>query len=342
MADATVHCFTSASFAYLDRARVLADSLRRHHPEWTLWLCLVDQAPPGFGFDPANEPFDHIVPIEELGIPDLQAWMFGHDVVELCTAVKGPMLLHVLAAGAGKVVYLDPDIAVFARLDEVTTLLDTRDVVLTPHLLAPEASRDAILDNEIGALKHGIYNLGFIAVAASAEGWRFASWWRDRLLDFCLDDIPAGLFTDQRWCDHVPVFFPGTQVLRDPGCNVASWNLAQRPLSIGPDGVIRAAGQPLRFFHFTKFVGVGRFMLQRQAGADTALHEIMAWYAASLAARAPAGLPPGWWAFGHHADGLPIPRAHRRRWRTDAALRARLPNPFAVGAAGFLALAHGG
>ena len=337
MAEASVHCFTSASFAYLDRARVLAETLRRHHPEWTLWLCLVDRVPPGFTFDPAAEAFDHVVPVEALGIVDLPRWMFGHDVVELCTAVKGQMLLHILEAGAKKVVYLDPDIAIFARMEAISGLLEAHDVVLTPHLLVPEASIAAIMDNEIGALKHGIYNLGFLAVAASAEGWRFARWWRDRLQAFCVDDIPAGLFTDQRWCDHVPVFFPGTGIWRDPGCNVASWNLAHRPLSIGNDGVIRAAGRPLRFFHFTKFTGIGRLMLDRQAGADTALHEIMAWYAQRLAALAPVGLPPGWWAFGHYADGKPIPRAHRRLYRADAALRDRLPDPFAAGSAALAA-----
>ena len=47
---AEVNCFTSASFAYLDRARVLAETLRRHQPDWTLWLCLCDQEPPGFAF----------------------------------------------------------------------------------------------------------------------------------------------------------------------------------------------------------------------------------------------------------------------------------------------------
>ncbi|MBR0673832.1 hypothetical protein [Neoroseomonas soli] len=331
MSEARIHCFTSASLAYLDRARVLGESLRRHHPDWVLWLCLVDQAPSGFRLDLTKEPFDHVLPIDALDIPDLRRWMFGHDVVELCTAVKGPMLLHLLSAGARKVVYLDPDIAVFGRLDEIEARLDESDLLLTPHLLAPETARDAILDNEVGAMKHGIFNLGFIAVAASAEGRRFAHWWRDRLLEFCIDDVPSGIFTDQRWCDHVPVFFPGADVLRDPGYNVASWNLTHRPLSIGPDGVIRAAGQPLRFFHFTKFNGVGRRMLERHAGTDTALHELMAWYANSLAAQAPVGIPPDWWAFGRYADDQSIPRAHRRQYRADPQLRERFPNPFEAG-----------
>lgn len=167
-----VHCFTSASFAYLDRARVLAETVRRHHPEWTLWLCLVDEPPPGFEFDLRTEAFEGVVHLSELRIPDWRSWAFGHDVVELCTAVKGPMLHRLLTQeGAEHVIYLDPDIALFARLDPVLELLEAgHSVVLTPHLTTPEEQRQAILDNEIGSLKHGVYNLGFLAVRGCEEG----------------------------------------------------------------------------------------------------------------------------------------------------------------------------
>ncbi|HEV7455252.1 MAG TPA: hypothetical protein VGN96_00630 [Roseococcus sp.] len=339
MRDTAVHCFTSASLAYADRALVLATSLRRQHPDWVLWLCLVDVPPPGFSMAALTAAFDHVVPAEDLPLPDPRAWLFGHDIVEACTAVKGAMLLHMQEQGAGRVVYLDPDIAVFAPLTGIAERLESADIVLTPHLLDPEPTLAGVLDHEIGALKHGIYNLGFIAVSARPEGQRFARWWADRLRLFCVDDIPGGLFTDQRWCDHVPAFFPSTHILRDPGCNVASWNLVNRPLSIGQDGVIRAAGAPLRFFHFTKFTSVGRPMLDRHAGADSALDEVMAWYATALADHAPAGLPAGWWAYGTHADGQPIPRAHRRAWRADAALRARVEDPFALASGDFARLA---
>lgn len=219
-----VHCFTSASLLYLDRVRVLAETLRRHHPDWIFWLCLVDRPPPGFVFDIQKEGFDHVVGIEDLGIPNADAWAFTHDIVELCTAVKGSMLCKLLDLGAGKVVYLDPDIAVLGSLAEIEVLLDAHDAILTPHQLHPDNQTRTIVDNEIASLKHGVYNLGFLAVAGTGEGRRFAAWWRDRLLEFCFDDIPNGIFVDQRWCDLAPAFFEGVHVLRDPGYNVASWN----------------------------------------------------------------------------------------------------------------------
>jgi hypothetical protein len=332
---AVVHCFTSASFAYLDRVRVLAETLRRHHPDWKLWLCLVDQEPPGFSFEAEREGLAGVVRVTELGIPDLRQQMFTHDVVELCTAAKGPMLHRLLVRGAEKVVYLDPDIAVLGSLSEVESLLDRHDMLLTPHQLEPDSDPQAICDNEIGSLKYGVYNLGFLAVSGREEGRRFARWWRDRLLKHCYDEVPEGLFTDQRWCDLVPAFFAGAHVLRDPGYNVASWNLSRRPITIDRDGIVRAAGSPLRFFHFTKVNWVGEAMLERYADNRIEVFELMQWYRRRLAAHAPAHLPEKWWAYAHYADGTPIPREHRRHYRDRPDLRQRYPDPFAAGPAAF-------
>src|SRR3954467_7912636 len=127
---AEVHCFTSASFAYLDRARVLGETLRRFHPDWKLWLCLPDREPPGFIYDHSSEPFNNVVRLEELGIPDLTRWTFDHDVVELCTAVKGSMLCKLLDEGGTKIVHLDPDIALLDDLNPIESLLSQHSVIL--------------------------------------------------------------------------------------------------------------------------------------------------------------------------------------------------------------------
>jgi hypothetical protein len=326
-----VHCFTSISFSYLDRARVLAATLKRHHPDWILWVCVSDVDPPGVAFDESREPFDQVVRVDDLEIRERAQWIFGHDLVELCTAVKGIMLSRLLKQGAEKVVYLDPDIALFSPLDRVIALLDRHPIVLTPHQTHPETNPIAVMDNEIASLKHGVYNLGFLAVRRSAEGVRFAEWWRDRLLAFCHDDIPGGLFTDQRWCDLVPAFFGEAHILRDPGYNVASWNLNNRPISFDPDGTIRAGDRPLRFFHFTKVNSVGERMLERYANGRSEVFELLKWYRRQLAAHTVAGLPANYWGFAEYRDGTAIRREERVAYRSRPSLREHFPDPFASG-----------
>jgi hypothetical protein len=335
-----VICFSSFTFAYLDRARVLFATLRRFHPDWELVALVTDEPPAGFRLDLDDEPFDRVVHPRELAIPDFKAWLFKHDVVEACTAVKGPFLLEACAA-ADAVIYLDPDTALFASLSPVLERLERDDILLTPHLLEPNTDLEAILDNDLSASRTGIFNLGFVAVRTRGEGARFARWWNDRLLEFCYDDIPAGLFVDQKWCDHVPAFFERVGVLRDPGYNVASWNLSQRNVAIGRDGVIRINGSPLRFWHFTKLGLTGDAMTRRYAGESHAVYEIWRWYREQVEGAADVLIPPGYWAYGAYDDGTPIQREHRLIWREREEVRARFPDPFATAAGGYLGWLRG-
>jgi hypothetical protein len=332
--DRRVHCYTSFTYSYLDRARVLIETLRRFHPEWVVSACIADELPADIDLRLDLEGFDRIYKLGELDIADknLRSWIFSHSIVELSTAVKGPVLQKLFdEEQADKVIYLDPDIAVFAPLDEIVGLLDHHPVVLTPHVLEPEDERLAILDNEIGSLKFGVYNLGFLAVRNCPEGRRFAGWWRNRLLDYCYHDIAGGLFTDQRWCDLAPAFFPDLKILRGAGYNVASWNLGRRPISIGDDGVIRAGGESLRFFHFTKVAAAGERMLRRYAGDRIEVFELIKWYNSRREANRLAGLPPNWWAYATFASGQPISRSQRVTYRSRPDLQSAFPDPFLSG-----------
>ena len=102
MTRMAVHAFTSFSLSYLNRARVLARSLRRQHPDWVIWAVLTDKDPEGFRFDLAAEDFDRMVTAEELFGEVTNRWLFGHDIVEACTAVKGRALQHILADPDGR------------------------------------------------------------------------------------------------------------------------------------------------------------------------------------------------------------------------------------------------
>lgn len=322
--------YSSFTFSYLNRARVLYSTLRRFHPDWELVALITDEPPPGFAFDPAAEPFDRVVWAQDLGIADFRKWLFRHDVVEVCTAVKGPFI-HQACAQADIVMYLDPDTALLAPLDPLIEMLQTDEILLTPHLVDPNTERAAILDNDLSASRTGIFNLGFVAVRTQGEGARFARWWNDRLLEFCYDDMPRGLFVDQRWCDHVPALFDRVKVVRDPGYNVASWNLSQRRVSIGKDGSLSVNGHPLRFWHFTKLGPTGDLMTKKYAGDNFEVYEIWNWYKRQVAAHTDPAIPERYWAYGAYADGTPIDKAHRVLWRERLDLQAHFDDPFASG-----------
>jgi hypothetical protein len=334
-------CFTSFSLAYLPRARVLAQSLRAAHPHWELWALLVDVPPAGWDAS-GLACFDRVTRADALDIPDFAAWMFRHDVIEGCTAMKAVMLRALLgggrdagqhAGGAERVVYLDPDIAVFHPLCGIEQRLDTASIVLTPHQLAPDSETRAILDNELTSLRYGTYNLGFLAVRNDTSGRAFAAWWTERTRAACYDDVAAGLFTDQRYCDLVPALFTGVHIERDPGCNVASWNLGQRPVRFGARGELMAGGELLKFYHFSKIGGVGEVMTDRYAGVGTEAHELVRWYRRAVQRAGGAAAPA--WHYGRFEDGRAIPRAARLLWRARPELAAEFADPFRSGPGSF-------
>jgi hypothetical protein len=328
------------TLAYLPRARVLAETLRAAHPDWRLWAVLVDRLPPDLEQRDVFAGFDRVVDAEDLGIPRFRAWLFRHELVEACTAVKAAMLLHLLAEGAEKIAYLDPDIAVFHPLAALEQRLDTASVVLTPHQVAPNDSPIAVSDNELSALRHGIFNLGFIAVRADATGRAFAGWWADRLRDACFDDPANGLFTDQKYCDLVPALFDRVAIERDPGWNVASWNLSRRRVRFDGSGGITVNDRPLAFYHFTKHGGVGDVMTERYARGCHEPHELWRWYARRLAARSEPALANPRWHYGFFADGMPIPKAARLFYRQRPDLMAHFDDPFDVEGGGLRAWLH--
>ena len=331
----TTHCFTSISFSYLNRARVLGASLRRHHPDWKLWLCITDKEPPGFRFEASREPFDILLYASDLGIDEFEKWLFKHNVVEACTAVKGIFLQRMLDSGAEKVVYLDPDIAVFGSLQPIVDWLDNSSVLLTPHQLHPESETQAIVDNEICSLNHGIFNLGFVAVRNDGPGRQFTAWWRDRCMQYCFDQKENGIFVDQKWCDLAPALFDGVRIIRDPGYNVASWNLSHRIIAMGEDGYIVVNSKyPLRFYHFTKLGPIGDTMTRRYAGDNVEVYELWTWYKHRIVENTDPAIPSGWWWYGRYASNEAISDAHRRLYRDRLDLQSAFPTPFSN--AGFL------
>lgn len=323
-----IHVYTSAAFNYIPKVRMLFESLRRHHPEFVLHLALADQIAPGI--DLSTEPFDEIHPVEELDIPNLRRWIFCHRIVELATAIKPFALQKLLARDdCEAVLYMDPDTVAFSRLDDVVATLRERSVVLTPHLTMPEQSVEAVMDNEISCLKHGVYNLGFVGVKADVQGREFAHWWGDRIYRFCRDDIPNGLFTDQRWIDLVPAFFDNVGILRTPRLNVATWNLRRRILEGSVEKGLRVNGEPLGFYHFTGFdSGAHKAMADKNAQGNATVAALVQWYLDATLELAQDPLAKVRWAYGTFNDGTPVQPAQRIVYRDRPDLQDAFADPF--------------
>lgn len=307
---------------------MLASSVKRHNPDCKFHLLLADKLPEWFNL--SEEPFDSLIAIEEFNIDNINSWIFKHSIVELCTAVKGFGFQEIIKRhNADMVIYFDPDIVVFSSLDSIIASLKKTSVLLTPHQTVPETDYGAIIDNEICSLKHGVYNLGFLALRNTMEGRRFLKWWSDRLSHFCYDDICGGLFTDQRWMDLAPAFFPELQILRDSGYNVSTWNLTHRRASGSLDDGVNINDVPLCFFHFSGIdSGAQEVMLNKYIGDNFVLKELRSWYVQQCQENGQMKLGRMPAKYDFYSNGEPINKQERVLYRSRQDLQSAFPYPF--------------
>jgi len=325
-----IYAFTSCALNYAPKARILVESMRKHAPQVRFCLALADKAREHD--QELLKYFDEVISIEDIDEINNPSWIFKHEIVELATAIKPFVLREILKKDdCDAVFYFDPDMALFSDIEEMTEELFKNNILLTPHLTDPETTIRGIEDNELSALKHGVYNLGYVGVRNSSEGKRFADWWASRLKNYCRDDIPAGIFTDQRWIDLAPAFFEGVKPTRHPGYNVAPWNMTNRHIEkdIGHNYTVNK--KPLVFYHFTGFdSGAHRDMLSIYSSNSPAAAEIFSWYVEQLEERSGDPLSKTPWAYGVFEDGSPISKQQRLLYRDREDLKKAFPNPYSI------------
>ena len=316
--------FTIVSKNYYHFARTLFESLSRHHPEWDRYLILADE-PEG---RIAGETADYcLVPLRELMLPNIQQFLFRYTILELNTAVKPWAFEFILGKGHSRVVYLDPDIYLYGRLEEVEAAWSAGNLlVLTPHLT--EFVDDDRKPGELDIIRSGTYNLGFLGLTADPETLRFLRWWQGKLEYNCVADHDKGIFVDQKWIDLIPGIFAGVKILHHPGYNVAYWNLKQRILEERDEGYF-VNGAGLAFFHFSGLSpddidGVSKHQNRfTYNDLNEAAKHIFREYAARVMHNGYNTSRHWPYSYGRFTNGVPIADMLRKIYRTSPALQER-------------------
>jgi hypothetical protein len=286
---------TTVANNFVPYLRVLRDTLRQWHPEARLVVGLAD--------GPAGESEGwEWVGLEEMGIPRLREFCFRYTRREMLPAVKPFLLRSLLGKGHETVLFLDADMMVLGPLDGLWEAAQRHALTLTPHLVG--MGNPAAVEKNI--LQCGVYNGGCLGVRAGATAGACLSWWQERVTEHCRFATSRGMHFDQRWLDYAPSFVEGLGVVREPGYNVAYWNLAER-----------GGRADWRLFHFSGFDGeaeVTRYWPEKRLEEMGEAAELYVAYGARLRA---AGWAPGQdreWAFDRWEDGVLIEPSQRQRY----------------------------
>ena len=328
---------TIVAHNYLPLARIVARSFLGHHPESSFYIVIVDR--PIEARQIVEEGIT-IIPVTDIdfGADGFLNMATIYDVTEFATSVKPFALKHLLQKHEC-VLYLDPDIKVYSRLDDLVAKTVEVGWSLTPHCLKP-IPRTGAGPTEREIMAAGVYNLGYIGVSRPLEG--MLDWWAERLRRDAIIDVERQLFTDQRWIDlAVGIFQP--HIERSTAYNVAYWNLDQRTMH--RDGETWFVDdEPLRFFHFSGYDPASpHWMSKYQPGIPRVLFSLrpelislFSEYGQELLTMRPAGEKIPSYGWNEAFPGFKLSRGLRRMFR-DELLTAEAdgstppPSPFIVG-----------
>jgi|SRR5579859_2127986 len=321
---------------YLPKAACLARSLRETQPKHIFVLCLVERDRTAIG--DLESWFPEVILASDIGISNFDSFIFRHDLMEGCTAVKAQFLLWAMHRFPEEqnFLFLDPDVRVYSRFEELEALLPESQIfpksqiIVTPHQLQDEDSPVGVRENTFRTLIAGTFNLGFLALRRSQTAGEFLGWWNNKLQSLCyMEWRTRGLFVDQKWAFLGLSFFDMT-VLREPGYNVANWNVSTRHVIVDASGHYLVNGKPLRFFHFSNLDSDRDLYFFRRfldnsnpvlAMRDGYLQELK-----SLGQHQFSSIP---WSYGHFLSGVPISPEARFVYRSNPQLLRLVPDPFA-------------
>ena len=240
--------------SHLPLADVATRTFLAHHPDFRAMLLLVD----GTDADRNCLPGATVVLLQDLAVADMGWIATKLDATELSNTLK-PIFLQYLGGIATRAVYIDCDIAVFARFTALLEALEDADLVLIPHMLElfPRPFERWRHPNNADIFNSGLINAGGFGIQLGSPGSReFLRFWRSANLHHAWS-ADEGRQTDQQFLNWALVKCEKTCILRDKSYNVAYWNLHERSLrQTAPEGgelAFTVEGKPLTFYHFSGY-----------------------------------------------------------------------------------------
>jgi hypothetical protein len=244
--------FSIITKSYWAHLQTTAASIARFHPDFKYNVLIIDDVY-GFADFTKDSRFSFFRPEDFISHQLLLKLYKENSPFELSCIFKAKFAQYLFTKkNFEKLVYLDVDLFFYQPITPFLNDLEQFNIIITPHLLTPKANpaKEGIW-LEAFQIGTGLYNMGFFGLRKSAETLSFLSWWDERTSFRCRRDLGHGMFDDQSWIDPVPIIFDSVKVFKDPGYNVANWNLYERNL-VKKNNSFFVDDIPLTFFHFSQ------------------------------------------------------------------------------------------
>ncbi len=208
--------FTVAQNRTLAHAHVLGHSIKASNPSVQFIIGLVDTLPDGF-----TSEFE-ILSVLDLKIDGFEAMTERYNCDEILGATK-PFFAEFLLKKYSKVFYFEVKSEVVASLDAHFEFLENHNMVLVPQLNHARQISDEKL-----VLNTGMFSSAVFGLKTSAETDKIMAWWLSKMPQKAGFEPCIGIFSDQLWLNHIPIFFKEIYIDKSSTLNVGLWPNAKK------------------------------------------------------------------------------------------------------------------
>lgn len=241
---------------YLPRAKVCHHTLMKHSPDSTLWIMAMDDR----SYEEASSwKNTRVFKAEELEAykPDLLRVKPKRQPKEYYATMTPVLPQYIFdTANVSTVWYTDADMAFFAPVEEMESVLGDHSVLVTPH-------------EHPHARPAGLFNVGILGYKNDEKGRIWLRWWEDRCMEWCeWRATKDGKCADQGYLNILaqhPERF-NAKSSDHAGINLGPWNLALHKLEQQGDRLILDGSKNLVSYHYHGFKRIGKGQCENDTG----------------------------------------------------------------------------
>ena len=209
---------TYFDFNYIDRAKVLFDSIEQTCKQFKIYCLCLDQQ----SFDEIKEIYSEnyiAISLHELEVfePKLLNVKKERSKKEYIFTLSPVILLYVLHKyDIQEFTYIDADTYFLETPKAVIEECGHNDILITPHFF-PDSLKYLKM--------HGVYNFGLMHIKDTENARNALEWWKGKCLEWCYDKVEVDRAADQKYLDKLPKLFKNIAVSKNLGINAGPWML---------------------------------------------------------------------------------------------------------------------
>ncbi len=204
---------------FLTRGLALYFSLSENCPSFTLWVLCMDK----LTYDTLkNLNLDHLTPIGLSLVEDDELLQVkpSRTSVEYCWMMSSVFPLYLLTTHRiTEITYLDADIVFLCAPEQIYKEMGDKSILIIPHRFTEK--------EQWREKKSGVFNVGMLVFKNDTRSLTCLKWWKKQVINWCYNRYEDGKYGDQLYLNDWPTRFEGVHILKNPGANIASWNISR-------------------------------------------------------------------------------------------------------------------